>query len=918
MFISQASQLYHHPAMSTVEEKQSIIAGALAGVERVVRDTDKAFMRKSYPTQDGIQEFRAIVDAQKTIIDKEIMSLSRSSSSTNNRIFQQLSPAMEEFRLAALGASELLDAAAELVRVIKDARRLKSSEVAAVYARGLRGSEQAVLSEAKALWLRVMDSASELAPPESQARQLIDKLRKPDVRASKRGAGDEALQDALIVENAERAAKSQTKTPDDAPVRPGGRFGSSDLADILTKTFTKTPFRDMAMQTRALYDQLWLLTYAQRRTFLTNVNRFVRGPVSSLTVADGVELSAWIVELFKLTYRVPDAVRPVQLEFSGRYFNPQNTSQSCQLALVDLINEFFDPAATHSGGVSSALVLMAPRYDRIDAFTEALRREAFTEPVAMVSASPDDDSDDDDGTFVFAPPSSSSSSSAAAAPASDDRFQVPLSLFQEWDADPVQFVLDPSDLDNVRVSRRVLYLAIHSRRLRNALDAWMVRRERQLPPTDSANFFLEDQRSTEETDINKVVAERERYDRVEREFKDAVNEQRSNGRLQMDERHYRLLVDYLATLNYYYVGLYGAKADLLDYLKRQLTGPQPRAKTANHLVITGEPGTGKTEIGALFGRIMVLTGLVDAPTLRSYEVIGRTFQRNVSTEEQNAILTTALPDKVPGGLKSHMSDASFFALKAAAKYTNAHASTDVYEPGSFESSFEGGRVAMFMLAVFRGLGGTTIIDEAYGLGEPRFHDVVDQLVGLITDLGTQWSTMLLGYDDAISNFFASGNQGLERRYDVTVRFGNYRAIELVAIFVARMAASDNVTLFDGSLRDLDALAALDDDDYRVTQKLNLILDTVYEAILPWTSRGAGQGNNLFGRSNVGAVLKMISFLASEGAEEVDADSSIFFIRPGNIYGKLQERYKAGKPFGTWTATRSFAAAATPQGVTKSA
>ena len=908
--------------MSTVEEKQSIITGALAGVERVVRDTDKAFMRKPYATQDRIQEFRAIVDAQKTIIDNEIMPLSRSSSSKNVQIFQQVSRAVEDFRLAALGASELLDAAAELVRVTKDARRLKSSEVAAVYARGLRGSEQAVLSEAKALWLRVMDSASELAPAGSEARQLIDKLRKPDVRASKRGAGDEALQDALAIENAERAAKSLTKTPADAPVRPGGRFGSSDLADILTKTFTQTPFRDMAMQTRALYDQLWLLTYAQRRTFLTNVNRFVRGPVSSLTVADGVELSAWIVELFKLTYRVPDAVRPVQLEFSGRYFNPQNTSQSCQLVLVDLINEFFDPAATHSGGVSSGLVLMAPRYDRIDAFTEGLRREAFAEPVAMVSANPgedsdDDDDDDDDEPLVFAPPSSSSSSSSAAAVPSDDRFQLPLSLFQERDSDPVQFLLDPSDLDHVRVSRRVLYLAIHSRRLRNAVDGWMVRSGRQLPPTDAKNFFLENQRSTEEADIDKVIAERERYAQVERDFMDAVNEQRLNGRLQMDQRHYRLLVDYLATLNYYYVGLYGAKADLLDYLKRQLTGPQPRAKTANHLVITGEPGTGKTEIGALFGRIMVLTGLVDAPTLRSYEVIGRTFQRNVSIEEQNAILATALPDKVPGGLKSHMSDASFFALKAAAKYTNAHASTDVYEPGSFESSFEGGRVAMFMLAAFRGLGGTTIIDEAYGLGEPRFHDVVDQLVGLITDLGTQWSTMLLGYDDAIRAFFASGNQGLERRYDVTVRFGNYRAIELVAIFVARVAASDNVTLFGGSLRDLDALAALDDDDYRVTQTLNGILDAVYEAILPWTSRGAGQGNNLFGRSNVGAVLKMISFLASEGAEEVDPNSSIFFIRPENIYGKLEQRYRAGKPFGTWTATRSFAAAATPQGVTKS-
>lgn len=895
---------------TTVEAARGTLSEALGAVQRVIRQTYDAFQLRKLPARERINEWRNIIEARKVTIENEVMSLSKSSSVKNNQIFQQVAEQADSFRRIALGATELLDAGAELLRVTKDGKNLSAEVIASIYATGWRNELQSELAEARILWRRVKDAASDIAPATSKARKLIDALREPDVRASKRPAGSEALQEALEIEEATRAAKSVAKTPDDAPRRPGGQFGSSSLLEILNKAFTKTRFEDMAMQTRALYDQLWLLTYGDRRTFLTNVNRFVRGPTSSLTVSDGHQVSAWIVELFKLTYRVPRAVRPIQLEFTGRYFNPQNMTQSGQLVLVDLIEEFFDPAATHSGGVSSNLVLMSPLYDRIDAFTEGVRNQAFSPSSPMIAANPDDDDDDDDESAV---PVFSSSSSAASAPrksddaaAADDRFALPLSLFTQKDGSPA---IDESDLTNVRISRRVLYLAIHSRRLRNAVDAWMVRQQRQLPPVDADNYFLEDQRNTENKDVDAIIAEQERYVRVEREFKDAVNEQRANGRLVMDQQQYSLLEDYLATLNYYYLGLYGAKADLLDYLKRQLTGPQPRSKTANHLVITGEPGTGKTEIGSLFGQIMVVTGLIDAPTLHSYELIGRTFQRNVSTEEQNAILATTLPDGVPGGLKSHMSDASFFALKAAAKFTQSHASADVYEPSSFESSFEGGRVAMFMLATFRGLGGATIIDEAYGLGEPRFRDVVDQMVGLITALGTQWSTMLLGYDDAMRKFFAEGNQGLERRYDVTVRFGNYRAIELAAIFVARVAASDNVTLFDGQLRDLVTLASLEDDDYRVEQKINDLLDAVYHGILPWTSRGAGQGNNMFGRSNVGAVIKMMSFLVSEGAEEVDSSASIYFIRPDTIFGKLKERHTAAKPFGTWTATRSFAVAA---------
>ena len=152
----------------------------------------------------------------------------------------------------------------------------------------------------------------------------------------------------------------------------------------------------------------------------------------------------------------------------------------------------------------------------------------------------------------------------------------------------------------------------------------------------------------------------------------------------------------------------------------------PVAPVSNHLVFSGNPGTGKTTIARLLSRIYAALGVLD----------------------RGHLVETSRADLVAGFVGQT-------AIKTEQVFTSA-------------------------------LGGTLFIDEAYSLvggGEQDYgNEAIATLVKLMEDHRDEIVVVVAGYTDLMDEFIRS-NPGLESRFKQTIEFPDYSDDELVAIFL---------------------------------------------------------------------------------------------------------------------------------------
>ena len=188
------------------------------------------------------------------------------------------------------------------------------------------------------------------------------------------------------------------------------------------------------------------------------------------------------------------------------------------------------------------------------------------------------------------------------------------------------------------------------------------------------------------------------------------------------------------------VGLKNVKAkvnDLIVYQKVQLLRKSHGlsiSKNTLHLAFTGNPGTGKTTVARIVGRIYKQIGLLS---------------------------------------KGHFTEVSRTDLIAGYQGQTAHKVKEVIE---------------------RSKGGVLFIDEAYSITENDHSDsygreCLTELTKALEDYRDDLVVIVAGYTEPMKKFFDS-NPGLKSRFNTFIEFGDYDASELLDILLNMCQKND--------------------------------------------------------------------------------------------------------------------------------
>lgn len=212
-----------------------------------------------------------------------------------------------------------------------------------------------------------------------------------------------------------------------------------------------------------------------------------------------------------------------------------------------------------------------------------------------------------------------------------------------------------------------------------------------------------------------------------------------------DERSLEELLDEL----YSYIGLESVKQsmrDFIDYLQFQLerkkSGLKSESNFSLHTLYLGNPGTGKTTVARLMGKIFHAMGLLE---------------------------------------KGHLVEV---------------------DRGSLVGQFIGETAQKTEKVIEEAMGGVLFIDEAYALykagnSQDFGKEAIDTLLKKMEDKGGQFAVIAAGYPEEMETFLSS-NPGMKSRVNYTFLFEDYNPDELLQI-IQRFSAKEEFSFEEDAL-----------------------------------------------------------------------------------------------------------------------
>jgi len=196
-----------------------------------------------------------------------------------------------------------------------------------------------------------------------------------------------------------------------------------------------------------------------------------------------------------------------------------------------------------------------------------------------------------------------------------------------------------------------------------------------------------------------------------------------------------------------------------------------------HTVIYGSPGTGKTEVAKIIGRI--------------YSNLGVIKSKKTSSSSSSSSSSASLS---PRTLSSILSDKKKTSSSSSLSSTSSSSTRPKFKKVTRSDLIAGylGQTALKTKDVIKdSLGGVLFIDEAYALGNTEKRDsfakeCIDTLCEALSDNKENLMVIIAGYEKDLKECFFNYNDGLDSRFTWRFKIDDYTSEDLRDIFIKKV------------------------------------------------------------------------------------------------------------------------------------
>lgn len=199
-----------------------------------------------------------------------------------------------------------------------------------------------------------------------------------------------------------------------------------------------------------------------------------------------------------------------------------------------------------------------------------------------------------------------------------------------------------------------------------------------------------------------------------------------------------------------------------------------------HTVIYGSPGTGKTEVAKIIGRIYSNLGIIKSRSAASS-----------ASASAPVTLSSIISDKKKASSSASSSSSAGASSSAGSSSSSSRPRFKKVTRADLIAGYLGQTALKTKDVIKDSLGGVLFIDEAYALGNTDKRDsfakeCIDTLCEALSDNKDNLMVIIAGYEKDLNECFFSYNDGLDSRFTWRFKIDDYTATDLRDIYIKKV------------------------------------------------------------------------------------------------------------------------------------